>query len=176
MDKRKRRLVWLAIFILILAVLIGDYYIRASQRQSIVMEVIVWRAATQGADRYHFILRDNKMLMSSLGPPQRILLDFNHLPFSRTLLGNACELIETQLTEDEYNHLIEIANRLPRKGHNQDLISIANWGFIEVFYNGALYSSYFLHLAAIDLDDTAVIMNELVNEIVGLSPLLERLP
>ena len=166
-------------FGLILVAFAGDYYIRFRQRESIVIEIAARRLSVSGPYTFHFVLREDRTLVSSRGI-RRISShqreDFKSPLFTRSILETVNETVEMQITEEEYNNLINLANRIPMYGEREELFALS-LGILEIYYNGKLFRGQYPTLLYEEVGiSLSVMMNELLNEIVRLSPLLERLP
>jgi len=171
----------LIIFSLILVILIGDYYIRVWQRRNVVIEISARSLSTSGPDTFHFVLLDDRTLISSVGIRRISSLqreDFKAPLFTRSIFETVHETVDIQITKEEFSHLLSIANRLPIDGEREEFFSFSR-GFLNIYYDGALFKGqypvlpYPYTVAGVKL---SYIMNDLLDEVVELSPLLDRLP
>jgi len=156
---------------------VSMYLYYAERTKDIVIQVAI--VPPSRPITYHFVLRKDRTLTSSAGSGrvgwQRRggrWREFDIFPFVRTdsILRDVFETVEIQLTEEEYYRLTKIADRLPEGGYTAAEASIFPLGFLDVYYNGALF---FVFSPAADWahTETFLILRELRDEIIELSPL-----
>jgi len=142
MEAKNKTWIKMLVFICVLAImmLVGDYCIRHWYRRGIVMEVAARRPSTTGSDTFYFVLREDRTLSVQRGSSRHFVFmweEFMPPPFRRSLFDTVYETLVIQITEDEFDWLIELVNRLPEDGFRVTNLGLST-GIFEVYYNGAI--------------------------------------
>ncbi|MCL2201774.1 MAG: hypothetical protein FWB75_07390 [Oscillospiraceae bacterium] len=128
------------------------------------------------AEVYYIVLRNDGSLTSSRGTRQRSthrsLQVFMRNPLRRTFLRTVREIIEVQLSKEEYFRLINIAETFPSGGYDSNRV-VLGAGWIEVFYRGAYFFEFYTRSGQGTNFREALF--HLLYEIVEMSPLEIRL-
>ena len=146
---------------------------RQGDMSDVVMKAAIQQYATQ--EVYYFLLKHDGTLtckMGRLSDPWITRMNFNTNSFTRNFMHSISESGEKQLTEQEFQNLINIAASLinvDRDSAEHEVRFSIGGSRVYVFFNDVFY------VALTSSDQSEVFLN-LADEIIRLSPIEVRFP
>jgi len=173
MSKKKILLVITGLLIiasLAFVVFIGCTVARISNNETNITLKTAVLFPSSGSFVYYFVLRSDRTLSVSTGfvrTPLTTASNFNTGRNTEPFLVQIHDATEIIIDDEQYYHLVNIANRLPVGGFESDWI-VSPFSRISIFYNGSFYTSPYRMTFPEYAEE---IMRELIHEMIELSPL-----